>query len=111
MIALGKEFSTSVVLFQEALAARLGLNATDYRCSELMLRRGPMTAKSLAEEVRLTTGVLSFADHLEGPCPVPVVGNLPDGRDPLPDLVPVSLEFQRLLEQHAQTLGWRRAAG
>jgi DNA-binding MarR family transcriptional regulator len=65
-IALGKEFSTSVVLFQEALAARLGLNATDYRCLELMLRRGPMTAKSLAEEVRLTTGAITgIIDHLE----------------------------------------------
>lgn len=63
---LGKEFSTSLVLFQEAVAVRLGLNATDYRCLELILRKGQMTAKTLAEEVRLTTGAITgIVDHLE----------------------------------------------
>lgn len=63
---LGKEFSTSLVLFQEAVAFRLGLNATDYRCLELILRKGEMTAKALAEELRLTTGaVTGIVDHLE----------------------------------------------
>jgi DNA-binding MarR family transcriptional regulator len=65
-IVLGREFSTSVVLFQESIATRLGLNATDYRCLDVMLRKGQMTAKSLAEEVRLTTGAItSIVDHLE----------------------------------------------
>ncbi len=65
-IVLGREFSTSVVLFQEAVAARLGLNATDYRCLEVILRRGRMTAKALAEEVHLTTGAITgIIDHLE----------------------------------------------
>jgi DNA-binding MarR family transcriptional regulator len=65
-IVLGKEFSTSLVLFQEAIAARLGLNATDYRCLEVIIRRGQMTAKALAEEVRLTTGAITgIVDHLE----------------------------------------------
>jgi len=65
-IVLGREFSTSLVLFQEAIAARLGLNATDYRCLDLILRKGQMTAKALAEEVRLTTGAITgIVDHLE----------------------------------------------
>lgn len=65
-IVLGREFSTSVVLFQEAVAARLGLNATDYRCLEMILRKGGMTAKALAEEVHLTTGAITgIIDHLE----------------------------------------------
>jgi DNA-binding MarR family transcriptional regulator len=65
-IVLGKEFSTSLVLFQEAIAARLGLNATDYRCLEVIIRRGQMTAKALAEEARLTTGAITgIIDHLE----------------------------------------------
>jgi DNA-binding MarR family transcriptional regulator len=65
-IDLGREFSTSVVLFQDAMAARLGLNATDYRCLEVILRRGQVTAKALAEEVRLTTGAITgIVDHLE----------------------------------------------
>jgi len=54
------------VLFQEAVAAKLGLNATDYRCLDVMLRKGQMTAKALAEEVRLTTGAITgIVDHLE----------------------------------------------
>lgn len=63
---LGREFSTSLVLFQEAIAARLGLNATDYRCLEVILRKGRMTAKALSGEVRLTTGAITgIVDHLE----------------------------------------------
>jgi DNA-binding MarR family transcriptional regulator len=65
-ILLGREFSTSVVLFQEAVAARLGINATDYRCLDLMLRKGRMTAKVLSEEVGLTSGAITgIVDHLE----------------------------------------------
>lgn len=64
--AFGREFSTSLVLFQESIAARLGLNATDYRCLEVILRKGQMTAKALAEEARLTTGAITgIVDHLE----------------------------------------------
>ena len=55
-----------MVLFQEAIAAKLGLNATDYRCLEVLLRGRQMTAKTLAEEVRLTTGAITgIVDHLE----------------------------------------------
>lgn len=65
-ILLGKEFTTAVVVFQEALASKLGLNATDYRCLELITRKGSMTAKALAEEVHLTTGAITgIVDHLE----------------------------------------------
>ena len=65
-IVFGREFSTSLVLFQEAVAARLGLNATDYRCLVVILTRGQMTAKALSEEVRLTTGAITgIVDHLE----------------------------------------------
>jgi len=65
-IVLGREFSTSVVLFQESIATRLGINATDYRCLDVMLRKGQMTAKALAEEVGLTTGAITgIVDHLE----------------------------------------------
>jgi len=53
-------------MFQETLAGKLGLNATDYRCLEVILRKGSMTAKTLAEELRLTTGAITgIADHLE----------------------------------------------
>jgi len=65
-VSFGREFSTSVVLFQEAIASKLGLNATDYRCLEVMIRKGQMTAKALAQEVHLTTGAITgIVDHLE----------------------------------------------
>lgn len=65
-VLFGREFTTAVVLFQEALAAKLGLNATDYRCLELIMRKNPMTAKALSEEANLTTGAITgIIDHLE----------------------------------------------
>ena len=80
-IVLGREFSTSLVLFQEAIAARLGLNATDYRCLDVILRKGQMTAKALAEEARLTTGAITgIVDHLEKAGYVERLGNPVDRR-------------------------------
>jgi len=80
-IVLGREFSTSVVLFQEAMAVRLGLNATDYRCLDMILRKGQMTAKALAEEARLTTGAITgIVDHLENARYVERVENPVDRR-------------------------------
>lgn len=65
-ILFGRKFTTAVVLFQEALASKLGLNATDYRCLELILRKGSMTAKALVGEVHLTTGAITgIIHHLE----------------------------------------------
>jgi len=73
-----------VVLFQEAMAARLGLNATDYRCLDVILRQGEMTAKALAEEVRLTTGAITgIVDHLENAGYVERVENPTDRRSVL----------------------------
>jgi len=80
-IVLGREFSTSLVLFQEAISARLGLNATDYRCLDVILRKGQMTAKALAEEARLTTGAITgIVDHLEKAGYVERLGNPVDRR-------------------------------
>ena len=70
-----------MVLFQEAIAARLGLNATDYRCLDVILRKGQMTAKALAEEARLTTGAITgIVDHLEKAGYVERLGNPVDRR-------------------------------
>src|SRR5690606_33895059 len=59
-------FSTSTVLFHTALADRLGLNTTDHKCIDILMRRGPMTAGQLAEVTGLTTGSITTAlDRLE----------------------------------------------
>src|SRR5882757_8686779 len=53
------------MMFHQALASRLGLNATDHKCLMLLLD-GPRTAGELAEAAGLTTGTLTAViDRLE----------------------------------------------
>lgn len=65
-VAVGKDFAASIVMFHAALAARLGLNATDHKALDLVARQGPLSAGSLAELTGLTTGaVTGIVDRLE----------------------------------------------
>lgn len=67
--ALGEEFrrlSTATVLFHQAVADRLGLNVTDHKCADILLRDGPVTAGELAVRTGLTTGAITgVIDRLE----------------------------------------------
>lgn len=64
--ALGREFSTAVVLFHEAVAARLGMSAAEWKCLGLLASQGPMTAGRLAELSGYTTGAITgVVDRLE----------------------------------------------
>jgi len=56
---LGRELSTAMVLFHEALAARLGMNATEWRCLGLLDLYGEATPGQLAEWSGLTTGAIT----------------------------------------------------
>lgn len=64
--AAGREHSGAVVMFHTAVAAHLGLNATDSKVLDLLERHGPLTAGRLGELTGLApasvTGVL---DRLE----------------------------------------------
>ncbi len=63
---LGRELSTAVVLFHQAVAERVGLNATDLKCLDLLTRMGPTTAGHLSELIGLTGGAITgVIDHLE----------------------------------------------
>lgn len=65
---LGRELSTQTVFFHEAIARKLGLNATDTRCLELITRAGAsrVTAGDLGKATGLTTGaVTGILDRLE----------------------------------------------
>jgi DNA-binding MarR family transcriptional regulator len=65
-MALGQELSTSVVLFHEAVASRLGLGAAEWKCLGLLGRSGPATAGRLAELSGFTTGAITgIVDRLE----------------------------------------------
>ncbi|HEX2133588.1 MAG TPA: MarR family transcriptional regulator [Actinophytocola sp.] len=62
---LGRELSTAVVMFHEAVGAHLGVTAGDQRALGVLARRGPMSAGALAKEVGLTPGaVTGMVDRL-----------------------------------------------
>ena len=62
----GRRLSTSTVLFHSAVADQFGLNATDWKCAELLTQSGPITAGELAELSGLTTGAITgVVDRLE----------------------------------------------
>ena len=64
--ALGRELSTAVVLFHEAIAARLGMSATEWKCLSLLDQQGALTASRLAELSGFTTGAITgIVDRLE----------------------------------------------
>jgi DNA-binding MarR family transcriptional regulator len=55
-----------VVLFNQAIADRLGINPTDLQCFNMLQETGPVAAGRLAEETGLTTGaVTGVIDRLE----------------------------------------------
>jgi DNA-binding MarR family transcriptional regulator len=65
---LGRELSTQTVFFHEAIARKLGLNATDTQCLDLISRAGKnrVTAGDLGKATGLTTGaVTGILDRLE----------------------------------------------
>lgn len=63
---LGQELSTAIVLFHEAVAARLGMNAAEWRCLGLLDLHGPTTAGGLARLTGFTTGAITgIVDRLE----------------------------------------------
>jgi DNA-binding MarR family transcriptional regulator len=63
---LGRELSTAVVMFHEAVGAYLGVSAGDQRALTLIGRDGAMSAGELAERTGLTPGaVTGMIDRLE----------------------------------------------
>lgn len=64
--ALGRELSTAVVAFHEAVGAYLGVSAVDQRALGIIGAHGPLSAGALAKEIGLTPGaVTGMVDRLE----------------------------------------------
>ncbi|WBB69078.1 MarR family transcriptional regulator [Micromonospora sp. WMMD812] len=62
----GWELSTAVVLFHEAIARRLGLNAAEHKALGLIARSGPIPTGALAPELGVgITAVTGIVDRLE----------------------------------------------
>ncbi|MDH2429996.1 MarR family transcriptional regulator [Sphaerisporangium sp. TRM90804] len=63
---LGWELSTAVVLFHEAVARRLGLNAVDHKALGFVTRNGPLPAGALAAELGLgASAITALVDRLQ----------------------------------------------
>jgi len=56
---VGREFSTAVVLFHEAVGRHLGLSGTERKLLDVLARTGPATAGQLAAETGLTSGAIT----------------------------------------------------
>ncbi|MEU5567206.1 MarR family transcriptional regulator [Micromonospora musae] len=61
----GWELSTAIVLFHEAIARRLGLNAAEHKALGLIVRSGPLPTGTLAPELGVgATAVTAIVDRL-----------------------------------------------
>jgi DNA-binding MarR family transcriptional regulator len=61
-----RHFIAGVILYNQQVADRLGMNPTDMQCIHLLELMGPLTPGRLAECTRLTTGgVTVVLDRLE----------------------------------------------
>lgn len=62
---LGRDLSSAVVLYHQAVAARLGLSAGDLKTLELIATQGPFSASELARRTGLTAaGITSVVARL-----------------------------------------------
>jgi DNA-binding MarR family transcriptional regulator len=58
--------SARAVMLHQAVADQFGLNATDHKCLNFLIKSGPVTAGTLGELTGLTTGaVTGIIDRLE----------------------------------------------
>jgi DNA-binding Lrp family transcriptional regulator len=56
---VGRELSTAIVVFHEAVGRKLGLSATERKILDVLTRIGPSTAGQLAEHTGLTSGAIT----------------------------------------------------
>ncbi|MFC4857652.1 MarR family winged helix-turn-helix transcriptional regulator [Actinophytocola glycyrrhizae] len=64
--ALGRQLSTAVVAFHEAVGTHLGVSAVDQRALGVIAAGGSLSAGALAKEIGLTPGaVTGMVDRLE----------------------------------------------
>jgi DNA-binding MarR family transcriptional regulator len=63
---LFQQLTLNLVLHQQALADRLGLNLTDFKCLGILHRQSGITPKKLSEMTRLSGAAITIAiDRLE----------------------------------------------
>jgi DNA-binding MarR family transcriptional regulator len=66
LLAIGAQLSTATALYQQTIAARLGINATDHACLQIIMGTDPLTAGDLAGRMSLSAGAITgVIDRLE----------------------------------------------
>ena len=61
-----REFTLQVIRHQQAIADKLGLNLTDFKCLGLLHRQGPMSPKDLSNAMNMSAAaVTTIIDRLE----------------------------------------------
>lgn len=88
-----REQSTQTILFHAFIAEQLGLNTTDHKALDIIVKSDEMTAGQLAEITRLTTGAITgVIDRLEKAGFVRRVFDKNDRRRVIIQFVPESAE-------------------
>jgi DNA-binding MarR family transcriptional regulator len=98
LMDLGRKMSTQTVFLHQAIAQSVGLNATDTKCMDLILRHpdGPLTAGWLSDMTGLTTGAIThILDRLENRGFIERFRDTQDRRKVLIRVRPESLEVLR----------------
>ncbi len=102
---IGRRFSTAVVLFHTALAEELGLNLTDYKCLELLMRRATATPGQLSADAGLSSATTTLVlDRLEKKG---LVSRAPDPHDRRRTILHVSLTPELIARFERATRGMR----
>jgi DNA-binding MarR family transcriptional regulator len=95
-----RNYQVALDVFDDAVANKLGLNRTDFRCVDILDQYQPMTAGSLAQATRLTSGAITFAlDRLERAGFVRRIRDEADRRKVLVELVPAAQRQAARLHQ------------
>jgi DNA-binding MarR family transcriptional regulator len=100
----------AVAALDQAVAERLGVNATDHRCMDIIDQRGPMTASALAAALGLSaSAVTTVLDRLEQRHYVRRSPNPADRRQVLVELTPLLRRRARELYGEGEEVAARLA--
>jgi DNA-binding MarR family transcriptional regulator len=58
-VLMGREFTSAVVMFHEAVGQQLGLSGAERKCLDILDRLGPVSAGRIAEHTGLTSGAIT----------------------------------------------------
>jgi DNA-binding MarR family transcriptional regulator len=104
-----RAYQMSVDIFDEAVADKLGLNRTDFRCIDILDQHQPMTAGALAQAARISTGTMTFViDRLEAAGFVRRRRDGDDRRRVLVEIVPAA--HRKVMAYHLPMIQDARAA-